>query len=72
MNENGFYDCSWPTQDYVGQGLYPYTLDYKTTQDCRVGKCPVETHPGAWVVPMVDWVGVNGLPCAMVDACSLR
>lgn len=26
------YDCSWPTQEFIGDGLFPYTLDYKSDQ----------------------------------------
>ena len=26
------YDCSWPTQKFIGDGLFPYTLDYKSDQ----------------------------------------
>ncbi|CAB3369415.1 Hypothetical predicted protein [Cloeon dipterum] len=68
-NNNFLYDCSWPTQSFVGKGLYPYSLDYKSNQDCNVGVCPTESHPGAWVLPMVDWIGANGYACAMVDTC---
>jgi hypothetical protein len=38
--ENFKYDCTWPTRSfgYVNamQGLYPYTLDFKSAQACSV------------------------------------
>ncbi|KAF5271002.1 hypothetical protein FQR65_LT05352 [Abscondita terminalis] len=64
------YDCSWPTQVYMNSGLFPYTLDYASIQDCPIGKCPLNSHPGVWVIPMVDWMDLSGTPCAMVDACQ--
>ncbi|KAF5278967.1 hypothetical protein FQA39_LY05645 [Lamprigera yunnana] len=64
------YDCSWPTQSYIKHGLFPYTLDYESSQDCSAGPCPNSSIPGVWVVPMVDWKDLKGAPCAMVDACS--
>ncbi|KAK4877639.1 hypothetical protein RN001_010145 [Aquatica leii] len=63
------YDCSWPTQSYIDSGLFPYTLDYATNQDCPVGPCPNASIPGVWVIPMVDWRDQSNVPCAMVDQC---
>ena len=35
-NNNFRYDCTWPTRKFgftdAMQGLYPYTLDYKSVQ----------------------------------------
>jgi len=83
MQNNGFkYDCSMPTRLYgyidADRGLYPYTLDYKSKQDCEVGTCPKCSYPGMWVQPMIDlednWhANPNtpefGMPCSMLDAC---
>ncbi|GBP35665.1 hypothetical protein EVAR_74990_1 [Eumeta japonica] len=63
------YDCSWPTISHVNPGLWPYTLDYSTIQDCPVPPCPTASIPGVWVLPMVSWIDLNGNPCAMVDSC---
>jgi len=83
MQNNGFkYDCSMPTRLYgyidADRGLYPYTLDYKSKQDCEVGTCPKCSYPGMWVQPMIDlednWhanpnLPDYGMPCSMLDAC---
>ncbi|KAF2900101.1 hypothetical protein ILUMI_06082 [Ignelater luminosus] len=59
------YDSSWPTSKY----LWPYTLDYKTTQECPIGPCPTASLPGVWVVPMIYWWDDNNVQCSMVDSC---
>jgi hypothetical protein len=63
------YDCTWPTIGYMDPGLWPYTLDYATVQDCQSGPCPTASIPGKWVVPMIAWRDLNGVPCAMADSC---
>uniref|UniRef100_A0A1B0D3D0 Uncharacterized protein n=1 Tax=Phlebotomus papatasi TaxID=29031 RepID=A0A1B0D3D0_PHLPP len=65
----GLYDCSWPTQHFVGPGMWPFTLDYASTMDCTVGSCPTASIPGVWVVPMIGWIDTDGYKCAMVDTC---
>lgn len=59
------YDCSWPTS----KNLWPYTLDYKSTQECHIGPCPTASIPGVWVVPMINWKDNNNVSCPMVDSC---
>jgi len=82
-NNSFTHDSSWPTRNFgylnTMNGLYPYTLDYKTKQDCPIEPCPKCSHPGIWEQPMLDledeWVGAdpfhpeNGMPCSMLDAC---
>lgn len=63
------YDSSWPTRSYIQSGLFPYTLDYKSPQDCAVPPCPTVSLPGVWVMPMVDWLDNSNVPCAMIDSC---
>lgn len=63
------YDCSWSSLSYVKNGLWPYTLDFKSVQDCPIGPCPVSSIPGVWVLPMINWEDQKGFTCAMVDAC---
>merc|ERR1712112_506632 len=84
-NNNFEYECSWPTRKFgytdAMDGLYPYTLDYRTAQDCPIEPCPKCPHPGMWVQPMIDledeWIGANpleptrGMPCSMLDACTI-
>ncbi|XP_049881063.1 chitin deacetylase 8-like [Pectinophora gossypiella] len=68
--EHGFlYDSSWPTVQFVGSGLWPYSLDYSSIQDCVISPCPTASIPKAWVSPMISWLDLNGSPCAMVDSC---
>ena len=87
MAENHFlYDSSWASRTYgyinAEAGLFPYTLDYKTVQDCPTGSCPKCSYPGVWVQPMLDledeWLGVidaskpdQGAPCSMLDGCIM-
>lgn len=66
--ENFTYDFSWPTIEYSSPGLWPYTLDYPTTQDCLVKPCPKETHSGVWVFPISTWKDLLGYPSTMLDA----
>ncbi|XP_017460944.1 PREDICTED: uncharacterized protein LOC108354261 [Rhagoletis zephyria] len=63
------YDSSWPTQRYRNPAMWPYTLDYRSVQDCQIGPCPQASIPGFWVNPMVSWVDTQGYSCAMIDAC---
>ncbi|KAL0810874.1 hypothetical protein ABMA28_010178 [Loxostege sticticalis] len=63
------YDCSWPTITNINPGLWPYTLDYASTQDCVIPPCPSASVPGKWVLPMVSWRDLNDAPCSMVDSC---
>jgi peptidoglycan/xylan/chitin deacetylase (PgdA/CDA1 family) len=50
LREDGFlYDLSWPTLRQTSPGYWPYTLDYASTQDCVIGRCPKDSHPGVWV-----------------------
>ncbi|XP_053620303.1 chitin deacetylase 8-like [Plodia interpunctella] len=63
------YDCSWPTVASINPGLWPYTLDYASTQDCVIPPCPTASIPGVWVLPMVTWRDLNNNPCSMVDSC---
>ena len=86
LAENNFeYDSSWPTRTYgyvdAEFGLFPYTMDYASIQDCPIEPCPKCSYPGLWVQPMIDledeWMGANpmypdnGLPCAMLDGCVM-
>lgn len=64
------YDSSWPTSKYVNPGLWPYTLDYYSTQDCSLGSCPEESVKGIWVQPILTWEDQQEHRCAMVDACQ--
>lgn len=66
--ENILYDCSWPSRQYPG--MWPYTLDTRSTQDCVIGPCPEKQWNGTWVLPMVTWLDNRGFPCAMVDTCG--
>merc|ERR1711887_425616 len=86
LQENNFdYDCTWPTRKFgyidAEAGLYPYTLDFASTQDCPIEPCPKCSYPGLWVQPMIDleddWIGSNpqlpnnGNVCSMLDGCVI-
>ncbi|XP_014664158.1 PREDICTED: uncharacterized protein LOC106806660 [Priapulus caudatus] len=69
LQDNGFrYDMSWPTQQ-MEPPLWPYTLEYRSTQECVVAPCPTASFPGLWEVPMVDWLDTNDTVCNNVDGC---
>lgn len=52
--------------------LFPYTLDYKSTQECVLGtNCPNEPFPGFWMLPINDFVGENG-DCNNLGACNKK
>lgn len=63
------YDHSWPTLST--RPLFPYTLDYLTTQQCSVGNCPNESFPGIWVLPIVNFQGVNSTECNTILGCQI-
>ncbi|XP_055839010.1 chitin deacetylase 8 [Episyrphus balteatus] len=63
------YDSSWPTTRFTSPPLWPYTLDYKSVQDCPIGECPDASIPGLWENPLVSWEDTKGYKCAMLDAC---
>ena len=69
---NGFtYDLSWPSGKYTNPPLYPYTLDFRSIQDCPVGECPIMPYPGLWVIPNIDLMNKDGTVCgSMMDACD--
>lgn len=64
------YDCSMPSQHFTNPGMWPYSLDYATTQDCPLGDCPVASLPDVWVAPILSWSDLEGYQCSMVDACQ--
>ncbi|KAI5634284.1 polysaccharide deacetylase domain-containing protein [Phthorimaea operculella] len=63
------YDASWPTTSFINPGLWPYTLDYASSQDCIIPPCPSASFPGVWVLPIVSWLDTNGGFCSFADAC---
>lgn len=64
------YDSSWPSQHYITPGMWPYSLDYRSIQDCPIGQCPNAALSDVWVNPILDWVDTQGFMCSMVDACG--
>ncbi|XP_014663893.1 PREDICTED: uncharacterized protein LOC106806464 [Priapulus caudatus] len=69
LKDEGFqWDNSWPTQQ-MNPPMWPYTLDYRSTQECVVPPCPTAAFPGVWEVPMVDYLDTNNTVCASVDNC---
>lgn len=62
------YDSSMPTR-IVDPAIWPYTLDYATSQDCMIQPCPTASFPNVWEVPMAMWFDLSNVPCSMVDGC---
>ncbi|XP_018576454.1 uncharacterized protein LOC108914997 [Anoplophora glabripennis] len=64
------YDSSWPTLADIP--LYPYTLDYLSSQQCLLGnKCPTEAFKGFWILPVIDLHGENNEACNNLAACNV-
>ncbi|ODM98556.1 hypothetical protein Ocin01_08115 [Orchesella cincta] len=71
LKQGGFkWECSRPTLNFRKPGLWPYTNDYISHQDCQIQPCPVGEYKGFWTVPMLDMIGDNNAGCAMVDTCT--
>ncbi|CAN8005979.1 unnamed protein product [Ixodes pacificus] len=56
--------------------VFPYTLDFGFQRPCMVHKCPNDTYPGLWTVPLnylfrkYEEEGVDKYGhCSMADAC---
>lgn len=69
QNSSLVYDNSWTT---IKNSEWPYTLDYRSEQDCLIGKCPTESHKGFWVLPINDWMDTKGYPCATIHGCIYK
>jgi len=52
--------------------LWPYTLDYKSSQECKISPCPKNSHPGKWEVPLIQYIDEKSRVCSMLDACQDR
>lgn len=50
--------------------IWPYTLEYLSTQTCVIPPCPTQSFPGIWEVPMVDYIDMNSTLCNEVDNCA--
>lgn len=64
------YDSSWPTLS--SNPLFPYTLDYLSTQQCLVGACPNEAFPGTWVLPINNFQNMEGIECNTLSGCAAK
>ncbi|KAJ7383022.1 Polysaccharide deacetylase [Desmophyllum pertusum] len=69
LKDSGFlYESSMPTQRYLNDPFWPYTLEYRSTQDCEIGPCPTGTYSflkklasmdDVWVVTVsqaIEWI----------------
>lgn len=64
------FDNSWTALS--SSTLYPYTLDYRSTQPCSVGTCPNEPFPGFWVFPINNIKGQNDVECNSLFGCYIE
>jgi hypothetical protein len=65
------YDSSWTSRS--NRILFPYTLDYLSTQECRTGTtCPTESHPGFWIAPINNLQGNNSVECNSLTSCFIE
>jgi len=67
------YDASRPTRSgsVSPNLLWPYTYDYRSTQDCAIEPCPSKSFPGIWQIPLLDFKDKNGVFCPVLDACAV-
>jgi hypothetical protein len=63
------WESSMPTIAHRKPGLWPYTNDYSSIQDCQIEPCRNQSFPGFWTYPMIVAMGGNGFSCSMVDTC---
>jgi hypothetical protein len=64
------YDNSWVALSQLN--FFPYTLDYKSTQPCSIGKCPTSAFPKFWIVPVNNFVGKHGQDCNVLFSCGIN
>lgn len=75
---NFTYDLSWPANvkfrgDTPIGPMYPYTLDYESTQICPTIEepCPQMSYPGLWEIPNVNVMNADHSTCgSMMDGCD--
>ncbi|ELU04282.1 hypothetical protein CAPTEDRAFT_24230, partial [Capitella teleta] len=72
MTDAGYtYDSSFMTGPFIEGGVWPFTLHYPpSTVYCSNINCPKRSYPNLWEVPLNRWVGPDGRPCPMMDACD--
>ncbi|CAH1367785.1 hypothetical protein MTP99_009186 [Tenebrio molitor] len=65
------YDNSWPTSSSIR--LFPYTLDYKSTQECLVTMtCPTQPHEHFWIAPLTNIQGNDSIQCNSLATCNIQ
>ncbi|CAG9863098.1 unnamed protein product [Phyllotreta striolata] len=65
------YDSSWPS--LASRRMFPYTLDFMSTEECILGaKCPKNSYPGFWVLPINELSGENGKDCNVISSCTIE
>ena len=68
LHENGFqYEASMVTDT----NYWPFTLDFKSPICNSPATCPDEAYPGLWLVPNRVYQQSNGIPCSMLDGCTV-
>ncbi|CAL1536973.1 unnamed protein product [Lymnaea stagnalis] len=69
LRDSGFlYDSSIGSRERPP--TWPWTFDFPPKK-CMYCRCPVRRYPGLWEVPLTTWIGDDGRPCSMLDACSV-
>lgn len=63
------YDNSWPTSSNFS--LFPYTLDFPSTQQCLLGGCPTGVYPKFIISPINNFVGANNIECNALAGCQI-
>ncbi|EFX88071.1 hypothetical protein DAPPUDRAFT_191866 [Daphnia pulex] len=62
------FDSSLSTKNFMDPPIWPFTMDYGVTHECMVPPCSVETHPGLWDIPVINFQsGENGTVCNTPD-----
>ncbi|CAH1263130.1 Hypp2631 [Branchiostoma lanceolatum] len=63
---NFTYDTSLP--EFTPPHMWPYTLDFESTQECDFPPCPNASYPGFWEIPITKLVDEKGL-CNDLASC---
>ncbi|OXA54064.1 chitin deacetylase 8 [Folsomia candida] len=63
------WESSRPTFNQRVPGLWPYTNDYASTQDCLIPPCHNDSFPGFWSFPMINFLSEDLTPCNVLEEC---
>lgn len=63
------YDVTLSSTQY-STPFWPYTLDFKTSQDCLSCPCPTQSYKGFWEFPVTSLIDGNDIICSNLFSCA--